>query len=181
MPTNFVGWISTLAGTHARSLAEGAVREGLTRVDAIDAVQEAFTTLLGLPQARELSLDDEGAARLMAVLVRNAARNMRRRQYRSRPHEPLGGATEVPTDAPSVDALLAAAEDHVALLGCVNQLAEIQRLVVTMRVLEELSPQEVAGTLGLTSGHVAVLLHRAKRAIIDCMERGRAEAVCARE
>ena len=46
------------------------------------AVQEAFTTLLGLPQVRELSLDDEGAARLMAVLVRNAARNMRRRRHR---------------------------------------------------------------------------------------------------
>ena len=180
MPTNFVGWISTLAGTHARSLAAVAVREGLTRVEAIDAVQEAFTTLLGLPQARELSLDDEGAARLMAVLVRNAARNLRRRQYRSRSHEPLEGATEVPTDAPSVDALLAAAEDHVALLGCVNQLAELQRLVVTMRVLEELSPQEVAGTLGLTSGNVAVLLHRAKRAVIDCMERGRAEDAPAR-
>ena len=98
MPTNFVGWISTLARTHARSLAAGAVREGLTRVDAIDAVQEAFTTLLGLPQARELSLDDEGAARLMAVLVRNAARNMRRRRYRSSSHESLGRATELPAD-----------------------------------------------------------------------------------
>jgi RNA polymerase sigma-70 factor, ECF subfamily len=181
MPTNFVGWISTLAGTHARSLAAGAVREGLTRVDAIDAVQEAFTTLLGLPQARELSMDDEGAARLMAALVRNAARNMRRRRHRSRQHEPLEGATEVPTDAPSVDALLAAAEDHVALLGCVSQLAEVQRLVVTMRVLEELSPEEVARTLDLTPGHVGVLLHRAKRALIDCIERGRAEDARARE
>jgi len=181
MPTNFVGWISTLARTHARSLAAGAVHEGLTRTDAIDAVQEAFCTLLGLPQARELSLDDEGAARLMAVLVRNAARNMRRRRHRSSAHEPLGSATEIPADTPGVDALLAAAEDHVALLGCVSQLAEIQRLVVTMRVLEELSPGEVAGTLGLTPGHVAVLLHRSKRALVDCMERGRAEAACARD
>ena len=180
MATNFVGWISTFAGTHARSLAAVAVREGLTRVEAIDAVQEAFTTLLGLPQARELSLDDEGAARLMAVLVRNAARNMRRRRHRSGHDESLGSATELPTDTPGVDDLLAAAEDHVALLGCVNQLAELQRLVVSMRVLEELSPQEVAGTLGLTPGHVAVLLHRAKRAVIDCMERGRAEDASAR-
>ena len=181
MPTNFVGWISTLARTHARSLAAGAVREGLTRVEAIDAVQEAFTTLLGLPQGRELSLDDEGAARLMAVLVRNAARNMRRRRHRSSSHESLANATELPADTPGVDALLAAAEDHVALLGCVNQLAELQRLVVSMRVLEELSPQEVAGTLGLTPGHVGVLLHRAKRAVIDCMERGRTEDACPRE
>jgi RNA polymerase sigma-70 factor (ECF subfamily) len=181
MPTNFVGWISTLARTHARSLAAGAVREGLTRVEAIDAVQEAFTTLLGLPQARELSLDDEGASRLMAVLVRNAARNMRRRRHRSSAHEPIGSASEVPSDAPGVDALVAAAEDHVALLGCVSQLAEIQRLVLSMRVLEELSPQEVAATLGLTPGHVAVLLYRAKRAVIECIERGRAEDGCPRQ
>ena len=180
MPTNFVGWISTLARTHARSLAGGAVREGLTRVEAIDAVQEAFSTLLTLPQARELSLDDEGAERLMAVLVRNAARNMRRRRHRSALHEPLEGAKEVPVDAPSVDALLALAEEHVALLGCVSQLAEIQRRVVTMRVLEELSPEDVARTLGLTRGHIAVLLHRAKRDLIACIERGRSEDPCSR-
>jgi RNA polymerase sigma-70 factor, ECF subfamily len=179
MPTNFVGWISTLARTHTRSLAAGAVREGLTRVEAIDAVQEAFTTLLGIPQARELSLDDEGAGRLMTVLVRNAARNIRRRRHRSRTQLGLEGAMEIPADAPSVDALLAAAEEHVALLGCVNQLAEIQRLVVTMRALEELSPEEVARTLGLARGHIAVLLHRAKRALADCIERGRAEDACA--
>ena len=82
---------------------------------------------------------------------------------------------EVPADAPSVDVLLAAAEEHVALLGCVSQLAEIQRLVVTLRVLEELSPEEVARTLGLTRGHIGVLLHRAKRALVDCIERGRTE------
>ena len=179
MPTNFVGWISTLARTHARSLAGGAVREGLTRVEAIDAVQEAFSTLLTLPQARELSLDDEGAERLMAVLVRNAARNMRRRRHRS-VHEPLEDAGEVPVDTPSVDALLALAEEHVALLGCVSQLAEIQRRVVTMRVLEELSPEDVARTLGLTRGHIAVLLHRAKRDLIACIERGRSEDPCSR-
>jgi hypothetical protein len=74
MTTNFVGWVSTLARTHGRPLALAAVQEGLSRVEAIDAVQEAFVTLLSLPQARELSLDDEGAARLMGVLVRNAAR-----------------------------------------------------------------------------------------------------------
>src|SRR5215813_6769784 len=176
MPTNFVGWVSTLAGTHARSLAAGAVREGLTRVEAIDAVQEAFTTLLRLPQARELSLDDEGASRLMSALVRNAARNMRRRRHRI---EPLEGAMEIPADAPSVDCLLADAEEHVALLGCVNQLGEIQQLVVKMRVLEELSPEEVARTLGLTRGHIAVLLHRAKRGLMECIERGRAEDACA--
>jgi len=170
MPNNFVGWVSDLSRTHARSLAAAAVREGLTRVDAIDAVQEAFTTLLGLPQARELSLDDEGAERLMGVLVRNAARNMRRRRHRSNPHGSLDEVSEMPTDLPGVDVLLAEAEEHVALLGCVRQLERIQRLVVTMRMLEELSPRQVGETLGLTPNHIGVLLHRAKGALVDCME-----------
>ena len=180
MPTNFVGWVSNLARTHTRSLAATAVREGLTRVEAIDAVQEAFITLLSMPQARELSLDAEGAERLMSVLVRNAARNMRRRRQRSKVHEPLEEVSEIAADTPDVDALLVAAEEHVALLGCVNQLGEIQRLVVSMRVLEQLSPEIVARTLGLTPGHIAVLLHRAKHALVDCMERGRAEDACPR-
>ena len=175
MRTNFVGWVSTLARTHARSLAAAAAREGLTRTDAIDAVQEAFETLLTLPQARELSGDDEGAARLMAVLVRNAARNMRRRRHRSMEHLPLEEGMEVPADSPSVDELVRAAEEHVALLGCVSQLARIQRGVLSMRVLEELSPDEVARTLGLSRGNIAVLLHRAKRALADCIERGQTE------
>ena len=73
---------------------------------------------------------------------------------------------------PSVDALIAEAEAHVAFLGCVKQLGDVQRRVLTMRVLEELTPQDTAATLGLTSRHVAVLLHRAKAELLDCLERG---------
>lgn len=168
--TRFVGWVSELARTHARPLAAVAVREGLTRVEAIDAVQEAFVTLLSMPQGRELSLDEEGARRLMAVLIRNAARNMRRRRHRSLPHESLDGSLAIPTGDPSVEALLVAAEEHVTLAGCVNKLGEVQRRVVTMRMLEELTPDDTASTLGLSSAHVAVLLHRAKHALMQCLE-----------
>jgi RNA polymerase sigma-70 factor (ECF subfamily) len=149
----------------------------LTQVEAIDAVQEAFLTLLSMRQGRELSLDDEGAARLMAVLIRNAARNMRRRRHRSLAHESLDGSLAIAADIPSVEALLVAAEEHVALVGCVNQLGEVQRRVLTMRLLEELTPQDTASSLGLTSGHVAVLLHRAKCALIQCLEMEKSDDV----
>ena len=172
MASHFTTWVSTLARVHARPLAAVAVREGLSRVDAVDAVQEAFSTLLSLPQARELSMDDEGAERLMSVLVRNAARNMRRRHHRRKPHEGLDQDMELASDLPDVDALISAAEEHIALLGCVSQLGRIQRHVVTLRILEELSPEDTAQKLGLTSGNVAVLLHRAKKALHDCIEIG---------
>jgi RNA polymerase sigma-70 factor, ECF subfamily len=175
MSTNFVGWVSTLARRHARPLAAVAVREGLHEIDAIDAVQEAFSTLLALPQARELSMDDEGALRLMAVLVRNAARNMRRRHHRARPHTEIDAIADLPSDDPSVEALLAAAERHVALAGCVNQLGNVQRHVLTLRVLDELSPADTASQLGLAPGNVAVLLHRAKLSLLECLELGQNE------
>jgi RNA polymerase sigma-70 factor (ECF subfamily) len=170
MTSHFTTWVSNLAKVHTRTLAAVAVREGLSRVDAVDAVQEAFSTLLSLPQARELSLDDEGAERLMSVIVRNAARNMRRR-HRRRSHESLA-EDELATELPDVSSLISAAEEHVALLGCVSQLGRIQRHVVTLRLLEELTPEDTARQLGLTSGNVAVLLHRAKKALFDCIELG---------
>jgi RNA polymerase sigma-70 factor (ECF subfamily) len=144
----------------------------LNRLEAVDAVQEAFLTLLSLRQARELSCDDDGAFRLMAVIVRNAARNMRRRRHRSSQHDSLDAAATLPDSGPSVETLLAAAEAHVALLGCVQQLAEVQQRVITLRILEELTPDAAATILGLRSNHVAVLLHRAKDALIECLERG---------
>ena len=173
MSSNFLGWVGGLARTHTRLLAAVAVREGLTRFEAVDAVQEGFATLLTLAQARELAIDGEGAAQLMSVLVRNAARNMRRRHHRARAHESLDGSTQQAVDGPSVDALVAEAEEHIALLGCVNQLADIQQRVVTLRMLEELTPSDTASSLGLTSGHVGVLLHRAKRALIECLARSK--------
>ncbi len=65
----------------------------------------------------------------------------------------------------------------LALLGCVKQLGDVQRHVLTMRVLEELTPQDTARALGLSSGYVAVLLHRAKCALIECLEMEKSDDV----
>lgn len=165
----FTGWVSDLARVHAARLAGVARREGLTADDALDAVQEGFHTFLGLPQARALVSDEEGSRRLLSVLVKNAARNMRRRAFRSRPHESLDDHAELRDDLPPADELVARADDHVALLGCVSRLGEVKRNVVTLRMLEELSAEATAARLGLTPGHVAVLLHRAKRSLFDCV------------
>lgn len=165
----FTGWVSALARGHAHGLAAVARREGLSADDALDAVQEAFHTFLVLPQARSLSKEEEDARKLLSVLVRNAARNMRRRHFRARPHDDIDDAG-VADELPTVDAILARAEDHVTLLGCVNRLGDVQRRVVTLRMLEELSGEATAKELELTPGHVAVLLHRAKRELLACVE-----------
>jgi RNA polymerase sigma-70 factor (ECF subfamily) len=169
----FTGWVTQLARTHARRLAAVARGEGLDTVDALDAVQEAFHTFLQLPQARELAgrdAPDETRA-LLSTIVRHAARNLRRRHHRAKTHVPVDDAAqaELADPAPSVDELLSQAEDQVVLHGCLRKLDEMQRRVVTLRMLEELSGADVARTLELTPGHVAVLLHRAKKDLLRCI------------
>ena len=65
--------------------------------------------------------------------------------------------------------LLARAEEQVRLRGCVAELCEIQRAVVSLRMLEERPGEDVAALLGISANHVAVLLHRAKSALRACM------------
>ncbi|QQR90180.1 MAG: sigma-70 family RNA polymerase sigma factor [Myxococcales bacterium] len=159
----FTGWVSDLARKQTRALMSIARTEGVTAHDALDAVQEAFETFLRLPQARALVGSGDESRALMAVIVRNAARNMRRRHHHARPHVSLEDERELTHPLAGVDELMAQAEQHVQLQGCVNRLAEIQQHVVRMRMLEEASGTEVASQLDLQPGHVAVLLHRAKR------------------
>ncbi len=163
----FQDWVGELAREHTRWLAAAARREGLSGDAALDAVQDAFGTFLRLPEARGLGERGEDARRFLVTLVRNAARNLRRRHHHARPHVPLGEDSAGVTD--SAEELAALAEDRARLAGCLSQLGEAQRRVVTLRVLEEASGEDVAKMLGLTAGHVAVLLHRAKKDLASCM------------
>ena len=61
------------------------------------------------------------------------------------------------------------AADAIRLRGCVKSLGDVQRAVVTLRMLDELDAPDVARTLRISPGHVAVLLHRAKANLLSCM------------
>lgn len=171
--TAFTGWVTALARAHTKAMAEVARAEGLRRDEALDAVQEALTTFLILPQARSIVGDEEDSRALLRVIVRNAARNIRRRHHRARPHASLEDSDNaLPDTMPSTEELIVQAEEHIRLLGCVSRLNDVQNNVVTLRMLEEASGAEVARMLELEPGHVAVLLHRAKKELRDCMETG---------
>src|SRR5215471_19887817 len=81
--------ISEVARAKRALLAGLARAEGLTAEDAVDCVQEGLCTLLDLVQSGEIALGPDPSATL-ATIVRNAARNQRRRHFRSRPHEDFG-------------------------------------------------------------------------------------------
>jgi RNA polymerase sigma-70 factor (ECF subfamily) len=84
----------------------------------------------------------------------------------------------LPDEGRSVEELVAAAEDHVRLSDCMGTLADVPRAVVTLRMLDEVPGEDVARQLGITPGHVAVLLHRAKASLLACMT---AEPPCSAE
>ncbi len=162
--------ISHLARAERSSLAALARSEGLTAEDAVDCVQEALCTLLTSARQGGAQGGDTWGP-LLAGMVRNAARNRRRRHFLSRPHRDIDAHPQ-PAAGPSADEAIARAEDVVRLRACVDELCEIQKAVVTLRMLEEQPGEHVAEALGISEGHVAVLLHRAKRALQACMMAG---------
>ncbi|SRR5258706_2040745 len=168
----FVSWVTRLVRAERPRLVAAARAEGLGDAEALDAVQDGLITFLGLPDAGELVERDRDGARLLTTVVRNAARNSRRRHHRAKPHD--GDADSLPADDDTL-ARVARAEDQLAASTCVAELGETARRVVMMRLLDELSGDEVAEELGTTPGNVAVMLHRAKEKLRACLLR--AEAV----
>jgi RNA polymerase sigma-70 factor (ECF subfamily) len=149
-------------------LAGLARREGLGAEDALDCVHDAFCTFLQMGQRGELPPDASEHPGLLAGIVVNTARNKRRRHHLARPHHEIE-AIHVSSDDASSEALVAHAEECVRLRGCVNRLCPTQRTVVMMRLLEERPGEDVASALGISRGHVDVLLHRAKASLRVCM------------
>jgi len=165
-------WLARLARGHASRLVAVARREGVSPTDALDLVQDAFGTLLARPDAEHLRRrPDADGARVLAAIVRNAARNLRRRHHRARPHVELDDAVLVADDRARPDARIEQHRRGARLAACITELGEVHRDVVRLRVLEELSGTDVARELGLTPGHVAVLLHRAREQLSRCMAR----------
>lgn len=173
----FFAWVGQLVRDHRASLAAVARREGLTPDDAFDAVQEAFHTFITLPRARHLVAEDDQSRKLLVTLTRNVSRNRRRLHAVARPHvSKAGELANLSSETSTVEEVIAAAEEHALLAGCMQSLDEVPRAVVTLRMLEELAGEDVARMLGVTPGHVAVLLHRAKSNLCACMT-ARSDAV----
>ena len=169
-PQGIVGRVGRLVHEHRGRLAAVARGEGLRPADAFDVVQEAFGRFLQLDDAARLTDAPEEAQRVLAGIVRNLARNARRLAAEARPHDSDPALLDgLAAPEPNVEELLGAAEERLRLQGCVASLADLQRAVVTLRMLEELDGDDVAATLGITAGHVAVLLHRAKANLAACM------------
>jgi RNA polymerase sigma-70 factor (ECF subfamily) len=157
--------LGRLAKERRGELTALARREGLGPEDAVDCVHDVFCDFLEAGLRGERPADPSALLRGMVV---NAARNRRRRHHLAREHRGLDSTATADVSS-SAEHLVARAQDCARLHGCVNQLCHSQRTVVMMRLLDEQPGEDVASALGLTRGHVDVLLHRAKASLRACM------------
>ncbi len=166
----FLDWTTRLVHEHRGRLFRLARREGIRKEESLDSVQDAFQTFLLLPQARQLVESTDDSLKLLSVLVRNHARNRRRRHEIARPHDSGDETLALLTaEEPRVDELIAQAQEFALMVGCLDHLGKLQRAVVSLRMLDEVPGEDVAAMLGLPASHVAVLLHRAKQRVRGCM------------
>lgn len=163
MENDVLELLSEAARSERGRLVALARREGLGAEDAVDCVQDAFCTYLRVVLAGEAPREP---AAYLAGIVRNAARNRRRKHDVARPHEPLG---DEHAGGPPPEEQIARAEEHVRLHSCVERLCDTQRAVVTLRMLEERDGEDVASALGISRAYVDVLLHRARSSLFTCM------------
>jgi len=127
--------------------------------DAEDVAQDAFVTALRrLDECR----DPERFGGWFMTIVRNQARNSRRREAR-RTVEVLPESAEAGGAGPAGDAELA--ELRRQLEGALAELPEVRREVILLHDVEGWKHHEIAQRLGLPAGTVRSHVHFARKAL----------------
>jgi len=146
---------------HGACLWRTAYRLVGNRADADDCCQEAF--LAALAVARNGAVRNWSA--LLRRLVTTRALDVLRRRYR---HGEASAATApvefdrlAIRDVPPIEALQAS-ELVEALRRCLVELPERESQVFCLQCFEDLGYREIAEELGIETGTVGALLHRAR-------------------
>ncbi|MFL5304721.1 MAG: RNA polymerase sigma factor [Polyangia bacterium] len=167
-PPGFLPWVSDLVHAHRERLLMYARHRGLAAEDALDAVQDAFVSFLRLPQARAIARDGDDAIKLLTVVVRHNLQNRISKQRRHGRAQALIEAEVAQLDDESSERLLIRAEELARVRGCILLMTQLQRQVVMLSLLDQQSHDDVAKLLGISSGYVRVLLHRAREHVRSC-------------
>jgi RNA polymerase sigma-70 factor (ECF subfamily) len=152
-------------GPRLRALASGI----LCRPDEADEVcQEAFLTLWRNPP-RETGA---GAVYtwLRRVVTNLCINRLRRRRPAELDAEPAGDPGPDPA-APDPARQAETTELAAICRGMMGELSADRRAVLSLRVLEDLSYEEIAAALGCSLGTVMSRLHRARQEIIGRLHR----------
>jgi len=129
-----------------------------------DLTQEVLlASLLALRQGRLREPDR------LAAFVASTARNLAFKHLRSRRRAPLQleETAEAPSPRPTPDAWFEAAERTDLVADALQSLDEPERAVLELTWRENLSPRQIARTLGLSSDVVRTRKSRALRKVIE--------------
>ena len=166
----FLSGVAALVHAHRGRLLGYARRRGLDAEEALDAVQDSFITFLGLPEARVLENDPLQSLKMLTVILRHNVQNQRRKRERHGKVQELLGNDGSAVQDPSSEHLIAFAEELARVNGCMQRMAALEREVVMLSLLDEQPRQQVGEVLGISSGYVRVLLHRAREHLRTCSD-----------
>lgn len=141
-----------------------------SETEAEDAASEVFARLPRAMNSYDSSLPFPRW--LMSVTSHHCVDLLRKRNVEKRlfgPAEADGSEPASATPSPLQELLTAEARDEVR--SAVAALPERYRLPLTLRYYNEMSYDEIAGTLELTRAHVATLIFRAKQELRSALSR----------
>lgn len=166
--------LETLVHEHTRRLYRAARGMGLSGEAAEDVTQDVFVTFFE-------TLDRfEGRSSLATWLfgiLRHKVQEHRRAGMRDEA-DPIDDVFEARFDVDgswlsppvAVDRQLASAQITTAVEECQGELPGLHRDVFHLRHVEGLSAADVAAIVGCRANHVAVLFHRARTRLRECLE-----------
>jgi RNA polymerase sigma-70 factor (ECF subfamily) len=150
--------LNAIVAAHSDAVWRTAYRLLNNHEDALDCYQETFLAALRLSQSGEVR---DWRAMLLRVAARRAIDRLRRRYLTEKSSGSLEhlsldrSAVEVP------DARALGNELHEQVRRALATLPPQQAEAFWLRHLEQLSTSDVARQMGIESGHVRVLVHRA--------------------
>lgn len=153
-------WFSQVYRENFRRMSALAVRFLGPGPKAEDAVHDAFLKLIHhSEQLRDWSPERTGA--WLAVVVKNTALDMLRREKRETELEESEWMPSVPADEGGFQALVA----------LIRQLPEEYRRVLELRFVAEWSLAEIAQTMGLTESAVKTRVFRGRKMLLKSLQK----------
>lgn len=128
--------------------------------DAADVLQDVF---VGLPEALR-SYRGEGSLKGWLEKIAARASLLRKRQEKRR-GEVYGQAANQRTGADRPDRVV----DRIAVRDALDALPDEQRQVFVLKEIEGYTHREISAMLGITAGHSATILYRARHALRESL------------
>ena len=159
--------ILTVEWTRAQPAVARFVRSFVrNRADAEDVLQEVALAIVD-------RFESYDASRPFIAWALGVARNLVKAHFRKQLRRPITADDETAVDlvADAFEALQPEVEEmKEALAECIRRVPDEERRMLAMQYEEGLKPAVIAREIGKTANHVAVMLHRLRLGLRQCVE-----------